>query len=82
MLNKFVFDTNFQKYSFDSVVKYFQKTETKIMSLVSYWGAQTLTHISLVLGLIVSGNHFLALMVLILIAYHTYGVVGILNNII
>jgi hypothetical protein len=74
-ISSFTFDNNFN-YSFNSIKESLKRKETKVFALVSHWAAGLVVDIFTFIVLVLSTQYLLSLAVLALIAYHTYAVVG------
>ena len=74
-------DNNFN-YSFSSIKESLKRKETKVFALVSHWAAGLVVDIFTFIVLILSTQYLLSLAVLALIAYHTYAVVGTVQELI
>ncbi len=74
-ISSFTFNNNFN-YSFNSIKESLKRKETKVFALVSHWAAGLVVDIFTFIVLVLSTQYLLSLAVLALIAYHTYAVVG------
>ena len=77
-LNSFLFNHSKPEinFSFNSFKEYLSRRETKILSLVSYWGVETVVNIFTVIAFLMLAQYALASIALFLMAYHTYDVLG------
>ncbi len=64
-----------------SLKEYLKKRETKIMSLIAFWGAESFVNLFTAFVLAASGAYVLAILSLLLMVYHTYAVFGTLGEI-
>ena len=80
-ITNFTFDNNFN-YSFASIKESLKRKETKVFALLSHWAAGLVVDIFTFIVLILSTQYLLSLAVLALIAYHTYAVVGTVQELI
>jgi cellulose synthase/poly-beta-1,6-N-acetylglucosamine synthase-like glycosyltransferase len=77
-LNSFLFSQSKPEinFSFSSLKEYLNRRETKILSLVSYWGVETVVNIFTVVAFLMLAQYALASIAIFLMAYHTYAVLG------
>lgn len=77
-LNSFLFNQSKPEinFSFNSLKEYFNRRETKIVSLVSYWGVESVVNTFTIIAFLMLSQYSLALIALFLMAYHTYAVLG------
>ena len=80
-LTSFTFDNNF-KDSFTSIKDSLKRKETKVFALVSHWAAGLVVDVFTFIVLILSTQYLLSLAILALITYHTYAVVGTVQELI
>jgi len=80
-ISNFTFNNNFN-YSFSSIKKSLKRKETKVFALVSHWAAGLVVDIFTFTVLLFSTQYLLSLAVLCLIAYHTYAVIGTVQELI
>ncbi|MFZ4104834.1 hypothetical protein [Flavobacterium sp.] len=78
IITDFSATTNFYKSS----KEYLKLKQTKMFALVSYWGAKIIVDVFAITTLLFAAQYLLALSVLALIIYHTYGVFGTVQELI
>jgi hypothetical protein len=77
-LNSFLFNQSKPEinFSFNSFKEYLNKKETKILSLVSYWGVESVVNTFTIIAFLMLSQYGLALVAAFLMVYHTYAVFG------
>lgn len=80
-ITNFTFDNDFN-YLFDNVKKSLKRKETKMFALVSHWAAGLVIDVFTLAVLILSTQYLLSLAVIVLIIYHSYAVIGTVQELI
>lgn len=84
-ITNFTFDNDFNykfNYSFDDVKKSLKRKETKMFALVSHWAAGLVIDVFTLVMLILSAQYLLSLVVIALIVYYSYAVIGTVQELI
>lgn len=80
-ITNFSFDNNFN-YSLDKIKNSLKLKETKMFALVSHWAAGLVIDIFTLVMLILSSQYFLSLVIIALISYYSYAVIGTVQELI
>lgn len=80
-ITNFTFDNNFS-YSFKNLKESLKRKETKMFALVSHWAAGLVVDVFTLVVLILSAQYLLSLVVIALIVYYSYAVIGTVQELI
>ncbi len=81
LITNFTFDNNFN-YSFKNIKESLKRKETKMFALISHWAAGLVVDIFTLVVLILSAQYLLSLVVIALIVYYSYAVIGTVQELI
>lgn len=64
-----------------SFADYFKKKDTKIISLMSFWAAETFVNLVTIVTLVYTGALFISFLLVLLSLFHTYAVFGTIQEV-
>lgn len=65
----------------NSFANYFKRKDTKVISLMSFWAAETFVNLVTIVTLVYTGALFISFLLVLLSLFHTYAVFGTIQEV-